>query len=419
MQRTELEAARVACAVARSTRAAALLLALAASVWPSYAAAAAEAHQVGRIEGYALATLERELEVVVERVSLVDGALEVVVRERPPSLKLDTLVRSLLAIEGVERVEVFDADAPEEPIAVGPRLKATAGDAESDADSDADPAGALVVEVEDPAKADASGADEATASGAGPEFLPRDELFDPLRADPRWPRFTVAMLHYLDDPEIDLVGAVSFGETFPLVRWDFDRSGKLELGIQGGVFSAFDLEAPSSDLVNSDFLGGAFASYHLGDFVATLRVYHQSSHLGDEFLLRNRVERVNLSFEVVDLLLGFQPADWIRLYAGGGLLVHREPALDRGLLQTGVELESPEAFAGGWLRPVVALDVQLRQESDWNEDLSLRFGLQIEHPRLRRVRLALLGDYYRGRSPNGQFFVRRIETIGFGLHANF
>jgi hypothetical protein len=37
-----------------------------------------------------------------------------------------------------------------------------------------------------------------------------------------------------------------------------------------------------------------------------VRLFHQSSHLGDEFLLRNRVERINLSYESADLKLSYK-----------------------------------------------------------------------------------------------------------------
>jgi hypothetical protein len=253
----------------------------------------------------------------------------------------------------------------------------------------------------------------------GYEIFPPDEMFQRLIADPRWPRFSASHQWYLGDDELDRVGATSFGETFPLVRSPEYDWGQWEIAFQASVFSVFDLEASSLDLVNSDFFVGLSASHHFGDFTALLRVYHQSSHLGDEFLLRNRVDRVNLSFEVLDALVSYRPWTWLRLYGGGGLLVHREPALDRGITQMGLELESPIALVGGYLRPVGGVDVQHREESDWKTDLSLRAGLQVEHPALRRSRLQILGEFYTGRSPNGQFYERSIEVLGLGIFLAF
>ena len=49
------------------------------------------------------------------------------------------------------------------------------------------------------------------------------------------------------------------------------------------------------------------------------RLFHQSSHLGDEFLLRTQTQRVNLSYESVDLRFSYEIGDVLRLYGGGGL----------------------------------------------------------------------------------------------------
>jgi len=282
-----------------------------------------------------------------------------------------------------------------------------------------------VVQREGPAaSAPAAPPDE---GGAGPtsadralDFLPSGELFRPLLADPRWPHFSASYQRYLGDDELRQVGSATFGESFGLLRGDAPASGRWELGLQAGVFSTFDLDAESLDLVNSDFMVGVTGSYQRGDLSALLRFYHQSSHLGDEFLLRNRVQRINLSYEVLDALISYEFASLLRLYGGGGYMVHRDPSsLAPGLLEAGAEIVSPRAFGDGVLRPLAALDLKWNQESSWDTNLSVRAGTQIESPILRSLRLQLLLEYYRGQSPNGQFFARRIEYAGVGAHLYF
>ncbi len=65
-----------------------------------------------------------------------------------------------------------------------------------------------------------------------------------------------------------------------------------------------------------------------GKFSAFARIYHQSSHLGDEFLLRTRtnLERINLSYEGDDLRLSYELPYGIRVYGGGGGIFHKEPS---------------------------------------------------------------------------------------------
>ena len=73
--------------------------------------------------------------------------------------------------------------------------------------------------------------------------------------------------------------------------------GAWEIGFQGGIFVVFNLAARSSDLINADHLGGITFTYALDSLAFITRFMHQSSHLGDEFLVNTEVERINLSFE--------------------------------------------------------------------------------------------------------------------------
>lgn len=150
------------------------------------------------------------------------------------------------------------------------------------------------------------------------------------------------------------------------------------------------------------------------------RAYHQSSHLGDEFLLRNRVDRVNLSYEAVDLKLSFDLPAGFRLYGGGQRLLTREPdELDPWSGQAGLEFLSTRAWWDGMLRPIAGVDLQSREESDWDIDVSLRGGVQLENPTLQTRSIQVLVEYYHGSSPNGQFYDRDIEYLGLGAHVQF
>jgi hypothetical protein len=340
------------------------------------------------VVGYATAVLEREFDVDDPEVSVADGIITV----RAEGIRgVDPAeVRSaLLEIEGVRDVTLLGAD------------EAGTGDS-PDSDDPSVP--------EEPA----------VAEKRRIELFPRPELFDPLLADPRWPHFSAAFQRYLNDDELRRVGATSFGETFALLGGDTSAGARWELGLQAGVFSIFDFDSESFDLVNSDFMVGLAGSLRAGAFSSMLRIFHQSSHLGDEFLLRNPVNRINLSYEVADLLVSYDVGRVLRIYGGGGCMFHREPSdLQPFSVQGGVELQSPWVFWGDHARLIAALDVQSREESDWSVDYSARGGIQLESDRIEGLRLQLLLAYYNGRSPNGQFFERDIEYLGIGTHLHY
>ena len=258
-------------------------------------------------------------------------------------------------------------------------------------------------------------------ASTGTTLLPAEPLFRPVIGDPRWPRFSATYQWYLDDPLLTHVGSATFGGVFPIAQSDAPGDGRWDVGVQAGVYSIFNMDASSVDLVNADYWVGLPVGARWGPLALLFRVYHQSSHLGDEFLLDTPTKRINLSFEAVDGLVGFDLLSFGRVYAGGGYMVHHDPSdLKPGYTQAGVELVSPWAIFADMLRPMAVLDVQWHQEDSWSPDYSTRFGFRIENVRLLGShRLYLLGEYYNGRSPNGQFFARKIHSWGTGLHLEF
>lgn len=256
--------------------------------------------------------------------------------------------------------------------------------------------------------------------------LPARDVFAPLLADPKEPRFLISVLSAESAQRDTTVGAVAYGENFGLVRWPGDSEGDgWQLNLAGGVFAQFDLDAPSMDLINADYTIGVPVTYRRRAFSTRVRVYHQSSHLGDEFLLREQPERVNLSYEALEVLGSYDLGAW-RLYGGGEYLFHREPEeLDAGVLHTGVEYRHPRrAFRignVGLARFVAAVDVKSIEQHDWGTAVSLKTGFEFRPARGSEQagrHWSLLAEYYDGPSPYGQFLTEKITCWGLSLALN-
>lgn len=256
-------------------------------------------------------------------------------------------------------------------------------------------------------------------------LLPSGHLFKPLLADPRWTRFSAAYRNYQSENfDGTDIGSVSFGETIPFYRSHFGQStAQWEAGLQAGVFSDFNLDSESSDLVNTDFIAALYSSVRAGRFSAFGRLYHQSSHLGDEFLLRKintSFERINLSYEGLDLKLSFELPLGIRLYGGGTGLFHREPsALKIWSAQYGAEYRSPWRIGSWPMRPIIAVDIKNHEQNGWNTDVSARAGVEFDNLQVLGRKLQILAEYYNGYSPIGQFYKDKVEYIGLGAHYLF
>ncbi len=99
-----------------------------------------------------------------------------------------------------------------------------------------------------------------------PKWLPRNFLFSPLHADPRWPHFGASYRAFTQGLNLSKVFAGNFGETFSIYRNKAPFGGEWDFGVQAGVFSIFDVGSASIDLVNADYRVGFLSSYRMGQF---------------------------------------------------------------------------------------------------------------------------------------------------------
>lgn len=90
-----------------------------------------------------------------------------------------------------------------------------------------------------------------------PEALPLSDPFKSLIADPKEPHFFQSYLRTdLQGTEFNM-GTVGFGEYFGFYRGNGLLGGDgLQLGLSGVMLSQFNLDAPSANLLNTDFVTG-------------------------------------------------------------------------------------------------------------------------------------------------------------------
>ncbi len=329
------------------------------------------------IEGYARGMLDRELRLSGVTATSANGVLTL----KAPSLgkvRAEQLTHALERIPGVTRVDLQEMD------------------------------GSVTT--------DASESEE--APGVSP-WLPGGWLFQPLHADPRWAQFGLAFRRFLNGGQLKNGAAANLGATISVYRSRPSNGAQWEFGIQAGTFSLFDLSAKSgsNDIINTDFTLALFYGYRRDDFSALLRLMHQSSHLGDEFIQNTQTSRIEVNHDRLDLKLSYDLAQWLRLYGGGGLLLRQSPdGLGIGTVQAGVELTSPTTFWHGRLRPVAYVDVQLHERTGWSYSHSAMAGVQFETARLDGRAIQLLIEHFTGPFPDGQFFMQKTHWIGIGLH---
>jgi len=252
------------------------------------------------------------------------------------------------------------------------------------------------------------------------EAFPVGDLFRPLIADPKQPQFFVSFLNFRSSDLRYNMASVGFGETFGMYRFFGSREGNgLQLSLEGALFAQFNLDSASSDLINADYTIGIPVTYRYGDNSVRFRLYHQSSHLGDELLLSaNHPDRVNLSYESTELIYSREWREW-RVYGGGEYLVHKEPGdLKPAIAHWGIEYRGGKPLIWNG-RPIAGVDMKCTEENDWSVDTSIKAGLEFGHPNPGQRRLRLMAEWYNGYDPHGQFYNNKVEYFGLGVSLGF
>ncbi len=269
---------------------------------------------------------------------------------------------------------------------------------------------------------------EKTDSETVGEAFPSDDLFRPIMADPKQPQFFAIWQHSrsrADGSSINL-GSVAIGENFGFYTRRNGCDG-WQIGLLTGIFAQFNLGEKNAQLINTDFNVGIPITWRSGNWSARLRYYHQSSHIGDEFLAANPgFKTLTFILEEVDAILSYDYR-WLRVYGGGGYLVHREPTtIDRGKIQWGFEARAPsirtrivEPFLNRVIvTPVLSADFKSIQTHEWIIDTNVLGGFEWSRTGSHR-RFRIMATYFHGHNPYGQFFDQKIESIGLGAYFVF
>src|SRR5919106_6762212 len=109
-------------------------------------------------------------------------------------------------------------------------------------------------------------------------------------------------------------GEVVLGENFPLVTLKGGRH-PIVFGFGSQVYGRFSLTDPKSALISTDWVVGVNTTASLKAWLVTLEVYHESSHLGDEYGDRFPADRLDWTREVLAGWASYTSGVW-RLSAG-------------------------------------------------------------------------------------------------------
>lgn len=238
------------------------------------------------------------------------------------------------------------------------------------------------------------------------------ELFTPLSADPTELHFGVeggAPVSHLPIARVDV------GDYLGLYRVAFPaQRGALQLNVGGGMFNRFAFDS-SHKLQSTDFYGNVPIDLKLGRFSSRLLFYHDSSHLGDDYLRANNLRGQDNSWEALRWLGAYQTSQLARLYMGYQHAVHTKPSWrGREALQAGFEYIQKPRENHRW-EPYAALDLQSWERSGWTPTWTAQLGLQSISIESAGRGLAVFVKLMSGPRFEGQFYNQKETLWTLGL----
>jgi len=247
-------------------------------------------------------------------------------------------------------------------------------------------------------------------------WLPQDgPLYKPYAADPRQVTNS-AGLRLNDQALTKKVAAVSYGDILPLVQWCnvWPFWGQLQVGIEGCLWAVFSPCEESAPLINADYFVGIPVCYAIGRWGCRVRIYHISSHIGDEFLLDHPgFDRRNPSAEYLDGSLTWYPTDEVRLYGTAGWVIQHDCSFNSGnyYLEAGAELKIPrfgfyDCCTHFYGHPFYAMHFRYNNVYDSHVDGTYVLGYEFGKACGMRKQLRFFMEYHDGYSVEGQFSSR-------------
>ncbi len=269
----------------------------------------------------------------------------------------------------------------------------------------------------------ATAGSEAATSRPNREFLPKGHLFDPILLDPLEAQTYGSVLPvYVTDGK-QYRGSIvpfAFGFAKPFYRRTTAPGRATEWVLDLASFTQFEtyhdaqLNKARRQIVNNDYKISIIYNVRRGLNNYRFRVYHLSSHLGDDYIYRNRITAPtpnSVNYEVVDATYSRMVQAW-RLYGGIGFGL-RKPE-ERKLLsaQVGAYYKKPSDRAA---RLVGGIDIKCWQQTNFRPGIHSGIGIELGRT---QNNLTFLLEGYSGFRPYSQFESQQTAWLGIGLYLN-
>lgn len=247
------------------------------------------------------------------------------------------------------------------------------------------------------------------------QLLPDGLIFDNYLAGTKESRFALHLVDCRGDSKFfdgilgARIGIWRYGTTDPY------RPEGWQLDVEGSGQVRLDMPQ-ERDVRSVDFRAGVPLTYGIGPHRLKFGYYHLSSHVGDEYLLKNPgFNRQNYSRDVLILGYSYYMTERLRVYAEAGWAFYLDIS-QPWEFQFGVDF-APCCSTGLRGAPFWAMNALLRQEVNYGGGFTFEAGWAWRGVDSNMLRTGLF--YYNGESNQFSFFDEHEEQIGWGLWYDF
>ncbi len=207
-------------------------------------------------------------------------------------------------------------------------------------------------------------------------------------------------------------GEAAIGGNLPLVLL---RGGPapISLGFGAEVYGRFNLTNPKSALVSNDWTVGFTIKADFRKWRPAFELYHESSHLGDEYRDDFNADRLDWTRELAAGWLGYLAGPFT-FTVGITRVLRDQLGLTGWSTALAADYRGPVVRPLGIrLAPVAGIYADWWEDTDWKVSTSARIGVAIPGAARHEFGFGLIGHW--GRSTQRQFYQRASQYYGAEL----
>ncbi len=262
------------------------------------------------------------------------------------------------------------------------------------------------------------------------QFLPTKSYFEPILLDPTTNQLGLSVLGYSSGQRgiwEKFYIPLMLGVNKPVLRWEKDANHGSEIGFDYLIMTQYDIErvkrdnmeqaAPMGTQLNSDYRISGWYTKRSGTSTYRVRLFHQSSHLGDDFVIRNgiTVRGSNpMNYEQIDITRSVQNG-YHRYYYGFGYAITPHAERKRMAFQIGY-FSSRSTTRSPNNKFIYGADMKIMEQNGYRPSIKLGIGYELGESHRNPPRIIL--EYFNGNLPYSRYESTVVELLGIGLYMN-